>query len=272
MKYKSGFIIGLLLLIGMNLIGQTIIADKTSGCDSISVTFSISPPAAIGASISWNFGNGVILTGNPSPNVMYDKPGHYTVSCLIDNTTTIIAPDLITVYKTPSAVFLFNDSLVISPYFYAFRHILLPADTGILSFEWQFSDGTSEITPNVEHIFLDAGNYDVTLIVTTSVGCTDTSSRRIGVSNLLEVPNVFTPNDDAVNDYFKVRTDGISTYIFSVYTRSGVLIYRSESPTILWDGRSFSGQVLSQGIYYYIIEQKGGSSVNAMKGILYLLR
>ena len=45
----------------------------------------------------------------------------------------------------------------------------------------------------------------------------------------LEVPNVFTPNGDQINDYFEVTTDGVTVYEFSVFTRTGTRIYHSLS-------------------------------------------
>ena len=272
MRYIKGFIIIVLILCDRQLDAQSIRADRTSGCDSLTVKFSLDPPVAANATISWDFGNGKTAAGIASPSVRYDAPGKYSVSCLVNNTTSISAPDFIRINKTPSSAFNFTDSLSLSTYYYIFRHIRLPEDTGTLIYMWRLPDGSTETTSVAEYDFEAPGTYPVSLIVSSSSGCADTTIRRIGVANLLEIPNVFTPNDDAINDFFLIRTDGIRTYIFSVYTRSGVLIYRSESPTIEWNGRSFSGQVLTQGIYFYTIQEKGGDSAADMKGIVYLLR
>ncbi|KAF5434997.1 C-terminal domain of CHU protein family protein [Candidatus Methanophagaceae archaeon] len=75
------------------------------------------------------------------------------------------------------------------------------------------------------------------------------------VGGELQIPNVFTPNGDQVNDYFEVTTDGTTLYEFSVFTRTGTRIYHSLSPRILWDGRSIDGKELKEGIYYYVIEE-----------------
>jgi gliding motility-associated-like protein len=92
------------------------------------------------------------------------------------------------------------------------------------------------------------------------------------VGSELQIPNVFTPNGDQVNDYFEVTTDGITLYEFSVFTRTGTRIYHSLSPRILWDGRSIDGKELKEGIYYYVIEEDGGSNPFEKAGFMHLFR
>jgi gliding motility-associated-like protein len=88
----------------------------------------------------------------------------------------------------------------------------------------------------------------------------------------LEVPNVFTPNGDQINDYFEVTTDGTTVYEFSVFTRNGTRIYYSHSPRILWDGKSLDGKELKEGIYYFVIEEEGGTEPFAKAGFMHLFR
>ena len=89
---------------------------------------------------------------------------------------------------------------------------------------------------------------------------------------ILEIPNVFSPNNDQVNDYFEVSTDGTTVYEFSVFTRSGTRIFHSLSPRIFWDGKSLDGIDLREGTYYYIIEEQGGSNPFEKAGFIYLYR
>lgn len=92
------------------------------------------------------------------------------------------------------------------------------------------------------------------------------------VEGELEVPNVFTPNGDQVNDYFEVTTDGTTLYEFSVFTRTGTRIYHSLSPRIFWDGNSLDGQELKEGVYYYVIEEEGGGNPFEKAGFMHLFR
>lgn len=88
----------------------------------------------------------------------------------------------------------------------------------------------------------------------------------------LDIPNVFSPNGDQVNDYFEVSTDGTTVYEFTVFTRSGSRIYYSNSPRIFWDGNSLDGKALKEGVYYYVIEEEGGSDPFQHAGFMHLFR
>ena len=92
------------------------------------------------------------------------------------------------------------------------------------------------------------------------------------VDSELDVPNVFTPNGDNVNDYFEVTTDGSTAYEFTVFTRTGTRIFHSLSTRIFWDGKSIGGKELPEGIYYYVIEEEGGSDPFKNAGFMHLYR
>lgn len=59
----------------------------------------------------------------------------------------------------------------------------LNTSNGAYSYAWNFGDG-SDISPAEEplHVYTNPGNYDVSLIVTSSEGCTDTISAQNGVN------------------------------------------------------------------------------------------
>ena len=88
----------------------------------------------------------------------------------------------------------------------------------------------------------------------------------------LDVPNVFTPNGDQVNDYFQVTTDGTTVYELTIFTRTGTRIYHSLSTRIFWDGKSIGGKELPEGIYYYVIVKEGSSDPIEHAGFMHLYR
>ncbi len=83
------------------------------------------------------------------------------------------------------------------------------------------------------------------------------------------IPNVFTPNNDGINDEFKVNLKGIPvvSYNISIYARWGVLMFNSNNSNINWDGRTISGLKATEGIYFYALDFNG----KQYKGTLTLL-
>lgn len=73
----------------------------------------------------------------------------------------------------------------------------------------------------------------------------------------LHIPNLFTPNGDGINDYFKI-TDNSARWNLEVYNRWNKLVFKKEKYTSEWDGAN-----LSDGIYFYqITDSYSGHSYN----------
>ncbi len=71
-------------------------------------------------------------------------------------------------------------------------------DGTIISYYWNFGDGSTSSSPNPSHIYDLSGNYTVTLIVTDDNGATYAVSKTITVPNKKPIP-VFTYNPSAPN-------------------------------------------------------------------------
>ena len=66
-----------------------------------------------------------------------------------------------------------------------------------------------------------------------------------------EIPNVFTPNGDDINDFLKAKTSGLVEKVdFKLFNRYGVLIFQTEEPKLNWDG-TYKGKIVSPGVYFY---------------------
>jgi gliding motility-associated-like protein len=69
--------------------------------------------------------------------------------------------------------------------------------------------------------------------------------------NFYEIPNVFTPNDDNINDRLIAKTSGLVERVdFKLFNRNGLLIFSTDKPKIDWDG-TYKGRVVSPGVYFY---------------------
>lgn len=249
-------------------------ADTSSGCGNLRVTFSLLPASANDTinDIKWDFGNGTTVSGNLTPSITYENPGIFDVSVTINGRIAIYEPGFIRLYPVPDPDFFYTDTLDAGNFAFVFRSSGSITESPSFTYDWIFDDGSTASGKNVFHVFDSSGNYRVKLIVSGSPGCSDSAARDIQVNDLLELPNIFTPNGDGINDYFRIRTNGLNTYSFSVYSRSGNLVFRSESPYIFWDGRSVSGQEMHNGIYFYIISQVDGGNKFHTKGYVHLIR
>ncbi len=70
----------------------------------------------------------------------------------------------------------------------------------------------------------------------------------------ITAPNIFTPNNDGINDYFSVKLDGFILFgDVKIYNRYGQLVFTAKSQNDLWDG-NYSGHPLPPGAYYWIFE------------------
>ncbi len=73
------------------------------------------------------------------------------------------------------------------------------------------------------------------------------------VQSELQIPNVFTPNGDGVNDLIPFPNFGNSTNKIVVVNRWGNLIYESNGINPIWDGKDNSGKNCTEGTYFYRI-------------------
>jgi gliding motility-associated-like protein len=76
------------------------------------------------------------------------------------------------------------------------------------------------------------------------------------------IPNVFTPNDDSINDVWRFNVGkGNTLKVLSIYNRWGNDVtpsfYQQENlkaTTVLWDGRTTSGEPTPGGVYFYMLQ------------------
>lgn len=70
----------------------------------------------------------------------------------------------------------------------------------------------------------------------------------------LRIPDVFTPNDDAVNDVFTISGGCVDGgYLLRVYDRWGQLLFETTDAAQGWDGKT-GGMPCVAGVYFYTLE------------------
>lgn len=131
--------------------------------------------------------------------------------------------------------------------------------SGALNYNWTSSSGSSQ------NISLISG-APTSNITYTAIGsfasCSDTITFNINVNDCNEylntIPNVFTPNNDSINDvwHFNLGTGNVLKGL-KIYNRWGNLITEAEifnTNYIKWDGHTSSGEPVSAGVYFFILQ------------------
>lgn len=90
-----------------------------------------------------------------------------------------------------------------------FSDFSLPGYGAITSWAWDFADGNTSTAQNPSHLYSNPGIYDVELITTTSVGCTDTVTKQVEVFELPVADFTYTsscPNNQVVIQFNDAST------------------------------------------------------------------
>ena len=188
----------------------------------------------------------------------------------VDTVTFRVMPDVGNAYKVNCLAFKVN----FEPTDTLYEEFEL-SDTinSAYTFNWSGDVGPVSIANVHQAIYqYDApGAYEIVLtIIEDATGETYIATDTAYIQDLIHVPNVFTPNDDNINDFFIVRANGIDPIEIFIYSKTGTLVYKDTSPVIVWDGRNSSGSLVSPGVYYYILKPSNPTH-REQKGFLHLI-
>lgn len=142
------------------------------------------------------------------------------------------------------------------------------------SYLWDFGNGNTSVTHDAAETYTVPGTYKVKLIAYMGT-CSDTSFKWVVITDKLwiSIPNVFTPNDDAVNDLWIIHSEGATNMNVQIFNRYGVKIYENTGTGVQWDGRTMSGEAVPTGTYFYSLEVTDVlGNINKYSGYISLIR
>jgi gliding motility-associated-like protein len=155
-------------------------------------------------------------------------------------------------------------------------------------YKWEFGDGKdsiSELSNPEPHTYFKPGEYSVKLTVESELHCIDSLRfDKIKVEDSkLEIPNVFTPDGDGINDNFMVEKLSLRFLSMQVFSRSGRRVYtfNGDGEKLRewegWDGNINNTSIkASPGVYFYIIQAYGWDDIDYKskehRGYVYLYR
>ena len=127
---------------------------------------------------------------------------------------------------------------------------------GATNFVWNFGNGSLNSNDvNVTNQYSNPGIFTVTLTGEFN-GCFASASSTVTVINfdppIIEAPNVFSPNNDNVNDFWEfIRLENIAEIDFVIVNRWGQAVFESNDLNPSWNGRNQNGSDAVDGVYFY---------------------
>jgi gliding motility-associated-like protein len=166
---------------------------------------------------------------------------------------------------------------------------LQAAGQDVYSWQWNFGepDSSRSVEMHPLHSFSSAfqffedkkTSYSVRLWAINDDGCDTTVIRDLPLHRPVpEVPNVFTPNGDGINDFLIIKVDdkteadqpSLLRYYdrmeLVILNRYGRKVYESKDYRNNWDGRG-----LADGTYFYVLKCVGRFGEEKYKGVITLL-
>lgn len=229
----------------------------------------------------WDFDNGTASSAQ-DPDVTYTQPGVYDITLTVTSvngcTDEYTAHNFVEAYPLPDASFI--PSLSETSIYYPEVTFENTSD-GAVRYQWIFGDGgsTSE-DEHPAHTFGSPGNWPVTLIATSPLGCTDRYTDYVRITNdlLVFIPNAFTPDNDGINDVFTpvmASTEFISMYELSVFDRWGTVVFQTNDPEAPWLGNVRGGDHFAAADSYHyrlVLKTNENTEYIVHEGTVTLLR
>lgn len=224
----------------------SIISSDTLACEGQTVQLSVVPA---GFSTTWD--NGVV--GN---SIFVTEPGSY--SAAVTDANGCVAVEFFQQFFNPL------------PAVNAGADVRADCDfganlTGIGEGAFSWSPASDFDNPNLADVSVNPASTTTYTLTATLNGCSASDEVTV-ISDCAFVfpPNNFSPNNDANNDLFVVRSRGVSSYLLEIYDRWGAKLFESKDPSRSWNGE-FNSQPVAEGTYFYILEAKDRNG-NRMKG------
>lgn len=154
-------------------------------------------------------------------------------------------------------------------------------------YKWEFGDTTTSTLSNPDpHTYYIPGEYSTKLTIESDLHCIDSlrlDTKVVVDQSELNVPNVFSPDGDGINDNFIVESKSLMNISVEIFSRSGVKVYSffgQGEPLKQWKG--WNGNINSTsvkaapGVYFYVIKANGWDNVKysgkEYRGVVYLYR
>jgi gliding motility-associated-like protein len=206
--------------------------------------------------IVWNLSDGIILGQEPS--IITNPTKSDTIIATVTNSFGCSK-----IFKKPFYVGNKIDPAFEYKYDVCTKNTTIIGPTGNTTIIVRDEKDSLVLKTNDASFNLIEGNYTIELITNPSQYCEARFSKKIEIEPIIDLgnpifSNVFSPNNDNVNDYFCSSNELIispDNYDLKIYDRWGNLVFKSNDQEMCWDG-TINGIACELGVYTYILEYK----------------
>jgi gliding motility-associated-like protein len=187
---------------------------------------------------------GASVVAGPSVTTVYTVEASWNGYCGSKTTVTVNVLPKPFVFAGRDTTYQLNDNIVLNA-------------IGSGTFEWITGEGIlCKTCARTQVVPLQSDCYTVRL--TDIKGCVAEDALCIDISRDFNayIPNTFTPNNDGLNDEFKIYGENLSKFSLTVYNRWGQQLYYSEDPDKGWDG-TFKHHLCKEDVYLYKVVYTG---------------
>lgn len=199
--------------------------------------------------VTWNYGDDDSITNENPVKHAYDRPGYFTITSTAhfracrDVTTS----RSLKVYQSPN-IYLGQDTSICPGGVAVTIGDWVNAKAPGVSWIWS----TGQAGPRIS--ITTPGTYYATAFLD---GCRASDTITVVRDCYVNIPNVFSPNGDGLNDYFFPRqflSSGLIEFSMSIYNRWGQLIFETNKlDGAGWDGK-FNNAEQPVGVYVYVMD------------------
>jgi gliding motility-associated-like protein len=204
----------------------------------------------IGASYLWN-------TGDTTQTINANSTGIYSVTVSIGSSCNA------------------TDSIVLSSFTFAGlgpdieicpgSSVLLSGNTAGVNYVWSTGETTNAISVS------QAGSYWVNMSYGNCLS-SDTIVLDYSAGGTVLPPNVFSPNNDGVNDLFDIGNPVFDLFEIRIYDRWGMEVFYTNNPAFKWDGK-YNNKECPDGVFYWIVHYMDCTGTEAEKtGFVHVVR
>lgn len=249
------------------------IEEQTSFCGGLDFEFVNLSSDAL--NYVWNFNDPNTTSTDENPTHTFPDFGEYDVTLIADPNTDCADTAAISVnILSPDPIEFALTSTIPGPCDTLSFLELNFTGTGADELTWVMGDGTVLEGNPIEYTYENPGDYTIEITAFQSL-CEFDETQIIDIyfdTDLLdlplEMPNVFSPNNDGKNELYgpylatskgvpailpasRSVFDYLSVWDMKIYNRWGALVFESSSTNGMWDGR-VDGEYVSDGTYFVI--------------------